>query len=309
MCGALVFRRCLSDAQRKGILLNCLNNKFDKALETIRKVPPSEMDYSILQTMLSRSCHWGHIHTVNHIWYKYVRREHALVVSPPLLCDIATLALNEGKYYLPKQLHYHFKKFFSNEGNLTESRTMEYELVRIKVESFAKGTMTSTDFREKWKVFLEDVDHYFPSDQEFCIWDYTHLTESLSNADDDKIMTMLFTEDLIKVKNTTTLPLLLNMILLQARHHIEYKLTLFKTFHQLYRTLNYDDTLAILFRQCEIAKDGYRMNTLIDYVKDNGMPQLSPIATRILTRGMKSTEYSFKLDQYSGLLSDARWLK
>lgn len=292
MSGILVFKRCLSDAQRKDILLDCLNNKFDKVLSTIRKIAPADMDYSILQTILSRGCYHGHIESVSHIWYKYVRREKSLIVSPPLLCEIGTLALNEGKYYLPKQLHYHFKLFFGPESNSSLGQYTEYELLRIKVESFAKGTSSSTNFREKWKVFLEDVDHHFPPDFRLSVWDYPHLARSIPQGDDDRIVKMLFTEDQIEIVNNHTLPLLLNMILLQKQHSIERKFNLFRRFHQFCPTLKYDDTLTILLRQCELACDGYRMNVLLEYVQDNKMPQLCRKASEIMLRARKQTNHA-----------------
>lgn len=293
-------KRLLSDVARNKLYLDCLNGKFDEVLDSVRNAP-YEMDYSFLQMYLSRSCHWGHIDSVSHIWYRYVMRSKVLIIKPSLLCDMSNLALNEGKHFLPEQICEHYKQFYSKYTNDGENRLLEYDLLRIKVESFAKGTSQKTNFREKWKVFLEDVDNYFPTEMEFRVRDYPHLTKSMETAPTDTLMSILFNEGKKNIMNNTTLPLLLNMILLQPQHHISFKTALFERFHQAHRSLNYDDTFTILFR---LSKgDGYRLNKLMEYARENQMPRLSALSSKMFLEGIRDTNYAFNAREFRKMLT------
>lgn len=291
MNGILMPRRFLSEATRNTLYLDCMNRKFDDVLRVVRSTSANEMDYAFLQLYLSRSCQWGHIASVTHIWDKYVLRLKMMTVHPSLLCEIGNLALNEGKHFLPPQIYHHYVKFFSGTMPIDEEQRIEYELLRIKVESFAKGTMLKTRFREKWKVLLEDMDHHLSSAMELRVRDFPYLTKSVQLEDNEMLMKLLFDQNKLDIKNRSTAPLLLNIILSQPQQSIESKISLFEKFYDTHRSLKYDDTLTILFRLCK--GDGYRLSKLGQMVEEKGLNPLSSVALRAFTNGIKDTEYSF----------------
>lgn len=294
----MVFKRLLTQSTREQVYLDILNSKFDNALQVLRQTPRKELDYGLLQTFLSKSCQWGHIQSVDYIWYRFVMRFPILIVSPNLLCDIGNLALYEEKGFIPDQLYIHYLKFHSKRRG--EYDPYKYELLRIRVESFARGTMDKTTFKEKWKMFLEDMDNQLPPTTEIKVRDFPFLVESMRDSTKHEIMELLFMKSEFSVQNRHSLPLLLNIFLLQPKHHMEFKIACFQKFSEIY-SLSLDDSLAILFRQCR--NDGYYLSKLMDFAREKGITRLSPVASRVFLEGITGTTYHFKTRDYVDLLS------
>ncbi|QLL34956.1 hypothetical protein HG536_0H03310 [Torulaspora globosa] len=274
-------RKCLSQATRNALYLDCLNRKFDKVLKTVRSIPPKDMDYAFLQTYLARSCHWGHMASVSYIWYRYVLRSNVLIIKASLLCDIGNLSLNEGNHFIPAQLHEYFSRIYGKSLPIEERQSLDYELSRIKVESFAKGTINKTNFREKWKVFLEDIDHRFPSNMTFRARDFPNLGRSLRHEENDLLMVLLFGQNKIAIHNASTGPLLLNLILMYSPQNASFKISLFEKFYNAHRLLNYDDTVTILLQLCK--GDPYNLEKIKKFAADNLVPSLSSMASKTPT--------------------------
>lgn len=293
----MIFKRLLTQSVREQIYLDVLNRKFDNALQVLRNTPRKELDYNLLQIFLSKSCQWGHFQSVDHIWYRYVIRSSILIVNPSLLCDIGNLALHEEKGFIPDQLYIHYMKFHAKKRG--EYDPHKYELLRIRVESFAKGTMNNTTFKEKWKVYLEDMDKQLQPTTEIMVRDFPFLTKSMESSTKHEIMELLFNGKGLLVRNKYTLPLLLNMFLLQPKQHMEFKIACLQKFSELY-SLRLDDSLAILFHQCR--DDGYHLSKLMDFARDKGITRLSPVASKTFLEGISGTNYHFKTRDYADLL-------
>lgn len=274
MFKSAVSQRNLSQVSRKALYLDCLNRRFDNVLEVVRSIPRKEMDYAFLQTYLARSCQWGHMESVSYIWYRYVVQSNVMTIKASLLCDIGNLSLNEGKHFIASRLHQYFLKLYGKSLTGDERQSLEYELLRIKVESFAKGTMDKTSFREKWKVFLEDIDHRLPATMVFRARDFPNLGRSLRHEDNEQLMTLLFGQNKIDIRNTSTGPLLLNLIMMYSPQTTGSKITLFESFYDSHRLLNYSDTLTILSRLCR--DDQYTLGKLKKFAEDNLLVQSSP---------------------------------
>ena len=302
-----VFRRFISEDVRKQLYVQCLNREFDEVLTQVRQIPVNEIDYGFLQLYLARSCAWGHIESVDYLWHRYVIKNHILVIRPHILCELSNLALANNKFFVTKQVYEYFGKMYGSKRYDVTLLKWKYELLRIKIESFAKGTGECSTFSEKWKVFLEDMDNALPVTTKFSVRDFSNLGKALhhdietGNVTEPILLEMLFTEKKISIKNPSTLPLLLNLVLLQPTFSKSFKLGLFKRFYGFHPQLDHDDSVIIL---CRLLKgDGYNLAEVIDFAAklDEGNLQLSAKATRLLIEGIQDTTYSFKLNEHAQL--------
>nr|AAB82602.1 Pet122p [Kazachstania servazzii] len=298
-------RNVMTNQLRKELYAQCLNREFDKLLPTLRQISVEEMDYSLLQLTLQQSCRWGHIECIDFIWYKYVKRHNSMLIEPKTLCSIGQIALGEGKSFIASDLLGYYKGIYGkgwHDLRPGEFVKWEYELLRIKIEMFAK-TALNRSFSEKWKVFLQDIDNALPASCEYNYKDFPHLVKSYET---DQSMTSgkismlnyLFQDKDISVTNKTTLPLLLNIILLQNEFALDTRLNLFKRFFTTHPSLPILDSIEIMIHEC----DGYRICELLDFVsslQSNNLTKLIPshIKNKIKKKLQQST-LEYKLNQY-----------
>ncbi|SCU78240.1 LADA_0A04610g1_1 [Lachancea dasiensis] len=270
-----VSKSSLSTSLRKNLIAQCLNLEFDSLLETVRKLPVDRLDENFLQLYLAMGVQHAHVPSVDYLWYKYVMTRKVLMVKPSTLCGIGVVSLNGNKPFIPRQLCAHFEQFYGHDGHKwAECRD---ELLRIKVESFAKTAGARMSFREKWKVFLEDIDNVVDPSLNICVYDFPHLTASLKGADPELLEQLLFHENKIAIKNSSTLPTLLNMILLQDWLSADFKLRIFGAFRDCHRSLGYSDSISIIFRV--LRGDLYRSTKFMSYLTSNQMT-LPPLGAR-----------------------------
>lgn len=305
------FRRHTSTGDtRKELYMRCLNRDFDSVLSTLRKLPDEQLDYEFLHIYLERSCQWGHMASVDYLWHRYVLDSKVLVVRPHLLVQMGNLALASNRLFVTQQIYRYFEELYGKNAYDDEAALRwKYELLRIKVESFARGTLESTTFREKWKVLLEDMDQVLPTSTVLSVRDFPYLREALKYAlatgsmDVPALDEMLFTETKISIRNSSTLPLLLNLALAQGHFSPPAKVDLFKRFFSSHPQLPYDDSLCVLARQ--FRSDGYSLAQILDFVTTlhpEGKITTSPVARRLLTSGLSDSEYSYKLQEHPELL-------
>ncbi|CEP63051.1 Pet122p LALA0_S07e01310g [Lachancea lanzarotensis] len=255
----------LDSGTRQKLIAQCLNLDFDHLLQNVKKLPLDRLDENFLHLFLAKSIQHAHIASVDWLWYRFVMGRKVLAVRPTLLCAIGTLALNGNKPFLPSLLCDHFESFYGQEPGFEKFRN---ELLRIKVESFAKSNRGSTTtFREKWKVFLQDIDAIVSPACALRIHDFPHLSQSTQDADPELLELLLFSENKIPIKNATTLPLLLNMVLLDDALDIDFKIRLFCNFQESHRTLLYSDSISILLHY--VRGDLYRTTKLMQYLTKN----------------------------------------
>lgn len=299
-----VCRRFISEDVRKGLYIRCLNREFDQVLSEIRGIPKQEMDYGFLQLYLAKSCQWGHIESVDYLWHKYVLSNHVLVIRPHILCAMSSLALANDKHFIPEQIYQYFIELYGNDTNEDVYLQWKYELLRLKIESFASGTADKTSFSEKWKVLLQDMDQILPISTHFHVRDFPYLIRSVrKDISQDTLVKMLFSQLSINIKNPSTLPLLLNIILLQPQFTKTFKLNLFKNFIETHSQMQYDDSLMILFKL--LQQDGYNLSQLIDIMTKqfNNKTELllSNVTSRLLIEGIRDTEYHYRLQEFPQL--------
>ncbi|CUS21238.1 LAQU0S02e09186g1_1 [Lachancea quebecensis] len=272
-------KELLSADVRRGLFARCLNLEFDSLLTDIRKLPLDRLEESFLQLFLVKSVQHAHIPSVDFLWYRFVMGRKVLMVKPQLLCGIGAVALHGSKPFIPRQLCMHFEKFYGDKDGLDQYRQ---ELLRIKVESFAKSAGSSISFREKWKVFLEEIDKNVDETCVLRVRDFPYLAESAANADRDLLAQLLFEENKIAIKNRWTLPLLLNLVLLQPRLDADFKTRIFSTFYETHKSLDYADSICILFQS--LQNDIYRSTKLMQFLNEQRIP-LPPLAAKIFMHG------------------------
>ncbi|KAL3234624.1 Uncharacterized protein RNJ44_03386 [Nakaseomyces bracarensis] len=233
----------------KQLYIQCLNREFDAVLSQVRKTPLEELGHNFLQLYLAKSCQYAHAPSVVYLWNKFVLNKDVLVIKPELLCDMGSIALHSGHLFMPPRLLVHYNRHHTPEGKFVVD-PYSYELSRIKVESFAKGTATSKLFKERWKVFLEDIDNKFPLSYNYRIRDYMYLADSIKSTPEDKlthVADLLFQSKKLLVKNPSSMSLLLNIILTYQGLSISHKVVLFEEFlSKMGAGVQLDDTVSIL---------------------------------------------------------------
>lgn len=231
------------------LYMQCLNLEFDAVLSQVRVTPPEQLSHSFLQLYLAKSCQYAHAPSVVYLWNKYVLNKSQLVVKPDLLCDMGAIALHSGHHFIPQRLLTHYNLHHTPKGGFVVD-SYSYELSRLKVESFAKSTGHSKLFRERWKVFLEDIDNKFPVNNNYRIRDYMYLAKSIETTPEDKlrhVVDLLFQSKKIVVKNPTSMSLLLNIVLSYPSLSISHKFAIFGQFMDIMGVgMQMDDTVAIL---------------------------------------------------------------
>ncbi|KAG0667078.1 hypothetical protein C6P44_001880 [Monosporozyma unispora] len=296
-------RNLMSNDLKRELYAQCLNRQFDKLLPTLRQISVEEMDYPLLQLALQQGCRWGHMESIDFIWYKYVKRHNSLLIEPQTLCSMGQIALGEGKSFIAADLYGYYKSIYGKlwrEFRPREFIQWEYELLRIKVEMFAK-TAVNRSFSEKWKVFLQDIDHVIPTYCEYSYRDFHYLRKSYElQKGKSNMLDYLFEDKEITVTNETTLPLLLNIILLQNEMAPDTRLNLFKRFYTMHSTLPIIDSIEIMAHEC----NGYRICEVLDFVStiqtgNSTLSKLIPshIKARI-EKKLRDSSLEYKLNQY-----------
>lgn len=310
-------RNVMTSELRRSLYAQCLNRDFDLLLPRLRQIPAEDMDYNLIQLVLRQSCKWDHMECINFIWYKYVRRNNSMLIEPNVLCEIGQIALSEGKSFIVRDLYTYYTHYYGKRWRTVNQREFtywEYELLRIKTEMFAK-TIINKDFSEKWKVFLKDMDNYLPTYCKFSFRDFPELINSYrehyyqnntnqninkSSKDNSSEILMskyLFQDKDINVKNETTLPLLLNIILLQNNIHLDKRINLFKTFYNIHPKLSAEESILILVHEC----DAYRVYELLNHLLTNNQDILYNLPLYLSQRiqdKLKGTTLKHKLSKY-----------
>ena len=308
-------RNVMTTELRRSLYAQCLNREFDLLLPRLRQIPLEDMDYNLVQLVLRQSCKWGHMGCIDFIWYKYVRRNDSMLIEPSILCEIGEVALGEGKSFIPRDLYTYYKHYYGKlwrKINPREFTYWEYELLRIKTEMFAKTTI-NRNFSEKWKVFLKDMDNYLPNYCEFSFRDFPELVNSYhehynqnnnkigdyNNHSDNEILMSkyLFQDKEIIVKNETTLPLLLNIILLQNDIHLDNRINLFNSFYSIHSRLPAEDSILILIHECDV----YRVCELLDYLLTSHkdiLNKLSQYLIQKIKKRLNGTTLEYKFSKY-----------
>lgn len=233
----------------KQLYLQCLNREFDAVLSQVRGLPVEQLSHDFLQLYLAKSCQYAHAPSIVYLWNRFVLNKGVLVIKPQLLCEMGSVALHSGHLFIPPRLLTHYNKHHTPKGRFVVD-SCSYELSRLKVESFAKGTVSSKLFRERWKVFLEDIDNKFPVTNNYRIRDYMYLADSIRSTPEDKlkyIADLLFQRKKLVVKNPTSMSLLLNIILTYPALALSHKFAIFDQFlGTMGAGIQMDDTVAIL---------------------------------------------------------------
>nr|CAA30439.1 unnamed protein product [Saccharomyces cerevisiae] len=175
-----ITKRLVTTDVRSRILLSSLNGKMSDALALLRQQQQTSVDVELLHTMLARAAALAHADTIAYMWYQHVMPRR-LPVEGRLLCEMAGVALYQDRLFLPAQFLQHYQAMNRDRRTSPEDELIEYELRRIKVEAFARGTMHSTALREKWKVFLQEMDT-LPGQPPLRLRDFPQMTKAMGIA-------------------------------------------------------------------------------------------------------------------------------
>ncbi|CAI4061517.1 hypothetical protein SUVZ_05G2330 [Saccharomyces uvarum] len=253
-----ITRRLMGTDVRSRVLLSSLNGDMPGALALLRQQQQAGIDVELLHTVLARAAALAHVDTIAYVWYQHVLPRR-LAVEGRLLCDMAGVALHQDKLFLPAQFLQHHQAVGLGRGASTstsastEAEAVEFELRRVKVEAFARGTMHSTTLSEKWKVFLQEMDT-LPGQPPLRLRDFPQLTRAVGVAaqqqlpHDQAAALALFGRQPLVVKNEWSLPLLLSAVLWHVPGPAQARRVLAE-FRQCYRGLPLADAEVVIKRR------------------------------------------------------------
>ncbi|CAI4060640.1 hypothetical protein SKDZ_05G2340 [Saccharomyces kudriavzevii ZP591] len=245
-----ITKRLMSSDVRSRMLLSSLNGDVAGALALLRQQQKTSVDVELLHTMLAQAAALAHVETIAYMWYQHVMPRR-LAVEGRLLCDMAGVALHQDKLFLPAQFLLHHQAMGPDRGTSPESEAVEFELRRVKVEAFARGTMHSTALREKWKVFLQEMDT-LPGRPPLRLRDFPQLAKAVGVAagqQPEQTSTLaLFGRQPVVVKNEWSLPLLLAGVLWHVPGPAQARRVLAE-FGQCYRGLPLVDAELVIKRR------------------------------------------------------------
>ncbi|CAI4523086.1 AEL_collapsed_G0023480.mRNA.1.CDS.1 [Saccharomyces cerevisiae] len=251
-----ITKRLVTTDVRSRILLSSLNGKMSDALVLLRQQQQTSVDVELLHTMLARAAALAHADTIAYMWYQHVMPRR-LPVEGRLLCEMAGVALYQDRLFLPAQFLQHYQAMNRDRRTSPEDELIEYELRRIKVEAFARGTMHSTALREKWKVFLQEMDT-LPGQPPLRLRDFPQMTKAmgiaLAQQDEQAAALALFGRQPLVIKNEWSLPLLLAGVLWHVPGPAQARRVLAE-FRQSYRGL------PLLDAELVIKRRGFEINT------------------------------------------------
>lgn len=241
---------------RSRLLLSSLNGDMPGALLLLRQQQQASMDVELLHTVLARATALAHVETIAYVWYHHVQPRR-LAVEGRLLCDMAGVALHQDKLFLPAQFLQHHQTMGLGRGTSAsasaEAQAVEFELRRVKVEAFARGTMHSTALSEKWKVFLQEMDT-LPGQPPLRLRDFPQLARAvgvaaqLQQPQEQAAALALFGRQPLVVKNEWSLPLLLSAVLWHVPGPAQARRVLAE-FRQCYRGLPLTDAEVVIKRR------------------------------------------------------------
>lgn len=245
-----ITKRLMGTEVRSRVLLSSLNGDMPAALLLLRQQQQAGMDVELLHTVLARAAALAHVDTIAYVWYQHVLPRR-LAVEGRLLCDMAGVALHQDKLFLPAQFLQHHQAVGLGTG--AEAEAVEFELRRVKVEAFARGTMHSTALSEKWKVFLQEMDT-LPGQPPLRLRDFPQLARAVGVAaqqqhpQEQAAALALFGRQPLVVKNEWSLPLLLSAVLWHVPGPAQARRILAE-FRQCYRGLPLADAEDVIKRR------------------------------------------------------------
>lgn len=272
----MVVKRYLSADRQKLLIRQCLNQEFEPLLVTVRTIPKLDLNKHFLQLYLSQAIKFGHLPSVTYLFNKFVVKYSYLMIRPDLLVDISNLMVKNNKNGFLDLIWNHYQKFYRYES---VNDDIKYQLLKNKIEEYAMRPNDLTCFRKKWYKFIKELDNVLV-DYPINVWDFPYLTSSLENTNEDLLWKLLFDDYNKGTFNQYTMPLLLNMILLQNHISQESKFLLFQHFIKISTcegSVHLQDTLLILFKIC----DELKRFELINIVKEQNI-QLTERTKRLI---------------------------
>lgn len=225
---------------------------LDSVLTRLRGLSISKTNAIFLKKFLDDSLKNKYFLGARYVWYKYVMRSNSIVFTEQELCQLGGLSIENNNSFIPYQICKYYYKFYSKRKY--RNIACEYIIKKNKVEAFAMGTFSKTQFREKWKVFVMDLDNKLPVNVVFNVHDFPFLTKSLAYQESREkvIHNIVFSQDKkYQVRNKSSLVLILNMVLLQEDIPIPKKFEFFEEIEKNYKTLDFSSSREILSKQLD----------------------------------------------------------
>lgn len=243
------------------ITRKCLRGNLGEVLREVRKVPKESIDKSFMQFYLAQSTKYVHWPSISFIWNTFVVRRELMVVRPNILADIAKISVHENKYGFTRTVLRHYNRYYISQRGIRWDG-YRYLLLNAHIEIYAKRPNTKANFKKKWHAYIVELDNeltHYP----VSVYDFPNLTTSMRDIPIERLKKWLLNDCKEGSMNPYSMPMFLNMILLQPHVSGAEKIDVFKEFVQktsvdLSRYLQ--DSVQILFHEC----DGVSMRDLVE---------------------------------------------
>ncbi|CDO94140.1 unnamed protein product [Kluyveromyces dobzhanskii CBS 2104] len=230
---------------------NCQRGDFSNVLNAMRSIPNDRINKPFLQFYLGQSTKCAHWPSVSFIWNRFVVRRDLLIVKPSVLADIAKLSMHYEKYGFTESLLKHYNRYYAFRKGIRWDG-YKYMLLNAHIEMYAKKPNEEVNFKKKWHAFIIEIDNAlirFP----ISAFDFPNLTTSLNGIHLKRIRKWLLVDCKEGSLNQNSMPMFLNMVLLQPHVTPTEKIEVFREFIakcSVNPTLHLQESLQILAHEC-----------------------------------------------------------
>ncbi|CAG99078.1 Pet122p [Kluyveromyces lactis] len=210
------------------MIKSCVRGEFSDVLKELRSTPRDCMNRTFLQFYLGQSTKYAHWPSISFIWNRFVVRRDLLVVKPSVLADIAKISMHNGKYGFTETLLKHYNRYYASHTGVRWDG-YRYMLLNAHIEMYAKKPNREVNFKKKWHAYISEIDNTlirYP----ISVFDFPNMTASLNGINIDRLKKWLLVDCKEGSLNQHSMPMFLNMILLQSHVTPTEKIELFRDF-------------------------------------------------------------------------------
>ncbi|KAH3901852.1 Pet122p SCDLUD_001635 [Saccharomycodes ludwigii] len=274
--------------ERKLYSLCIYDSDPNKAIQLLRATCAQhdgfEPSIGALRFLVNYCIYSAHPQGIKYLYTRYcINKSYPLIDKKEIYCKISDLMVKSKDYKFLKSLLIKYEEQFPYDHNNSKDR---YAFIMnknyVECSAFLKNEHTS--FREKWKIFLLRIDNvFYDSGFKLSCFDFPYLTKSVGNLPVEIMLSFIYKNRNIDVKNPSSCTFLLSMIMLQPSIGLSRKLEIFNKFlsdfevncdddkNSIRNRLDFSDCIKVLQHLSRNnLDDGNKLNNVLRRFKLNG---------------------------------------